>query len=106
MTDEPKPTYEELEAELAIAKEANTRLRKTSDDNYTNGREWKAQAEALTKQLDNAVANMTSAMSEAAELRGYIRRVNELDPKRVRQQQIEHTGPSQRELDRMMRRGY
>lgn len=94
MTDEINLTYGELEADLLVAREENKRLRKTSDDNYANGQAWKKQAEELVKQVDHANRAADKARTEAAELRGYIRRVNELDPKRVqRQKRIEHTGP-------------
>jgi regulator of replication initiation timing len=112
MTDEPGMTYEALMAEnadlrerLAYWQDQNERNKKAGDDNYTNGQAWKKQAEGLASTIDKALNERTLAQVEAAELRGYIRRVNELDPKHARRNQVNATGKSmsQRDIERMMR---
>lgn len=112
MTDtETKPTYAELEHDLAEARDSITRLRTQADDNYNKGREWKdhadklsAQIKDLTAMLNGANSAAESASAEAAELRGYIRRVNELDPKALRNAKRRES--EQAKIDRLTRRGY
>lgn len=82
--NEARDERNDLAEKLAYRMDENARLRKLSDENHANGLAWKKQAEELTSQLRNANTDAMHARNEAAELRGYIRRVNELDPKRVR----------------------
>jgi uncharacterized protein (DUF3084 family) len=82
--NEARTERADLAEKLAYRMDENARLRKLSDENHANGLAWKKQAEELTSQLRNANTDAMSARNEAAELRGYIRRVNELDPKRIR----------------------
>lgn len=91
MTDEPSMTYEQMaealreaRAELHGVREHAARIRETSDLNFQNGQSWKKQAEELTKQLDVANHQARDAMAEAAELRGYIKRVHETDGESVK----------------------
>lgn len=91
MTEDPGPTYQQMKDALQQATEAldiaerrvvdaNNR----ADKNHLNGDAWKKQAEELTKQLNRAVTAAEQAQAEAAELRGYIKRVHETDGEGVK----------------------
>lgn len=91
MTDEPGMTYDQMRIELEVAQAMlageqrdHKRTRETSDANYANGEAWKKQATELTKQVDTANHQARDAMAEAAELRGYIKRVHETDGESVK----------------------
>lgn|SRR5215217_2392835 len=114
MTEDPGMTFDQMKEELDEALAHNTRLREISDTNFQNGREWKAQADALTKRNDElvrlaerATRNAESAIAEAAELRGYIKRVHETDGEGVKHFDVGF-GPrptnTMDDIERMMRR--
>jgi len=87
MSDTSGPTVSELIERVEELEAANARLREVSDGNYEHGNQWREQANKLADQVKDLTAAMSLlrdaasvARTEAAELRGYIRRVNELDP--------------------------
>jgi hypothetical protein len=100
MTDEPKPTYEELEAINTQLERQLKYVRDERDTALKTGSEWRDLANERKTLVENLRGENKAVTIEAAELRGYIRRVNELDPKHVRQQKRERTGP---DLDYLMR---
>jgi len=93
MTDEQqtdKFSYQQLEQMLERVREERSEARADRAEAIKTGNEWRDLANERKTLVENLRGENKALIIEAAELRGYIRRVNELDPKRVRQQTQEH----------------
>jgi hypothetical protein len=103
-TDERDEARGHLEFWQARAEES----RKTADKNAENGAAWKKLADERGTLIDNLRMDRDHLKIEAAELRGYIRRVQELDPADVQERRGVHervaSGMPWEDAVRMMRR--
>lgn len=87
-----KFSYEQLEEMLERTREERNEARRrseeykaVSDQNYASGQEWKTTANERSKRIEALEQHNRNLTEEAAELRGYVRRVHELDPEDVQQ---------------------
>jgi hypothetical protein len=78
---ENKPTIKELEAQIEALVDQVSDLRKTSDQNYSSGREWKQRADEAEREVRDLKDELHAMTIEKARLEGYIDRTRQFDPK-------------------------